>query len=282
LIPLRRAAVFWVCTFVAGLAHAADRAAPELEHSPCSTYLPDHDYAVRVRITDQSPLFDPKVIYRSPPGGDWQSATLVGGGGIYHAVIPAGALRGTLEYFIEAFDIQGNGPARYGTRTAPARVKPHDAAVICAQYAGDGEGGSAGKPAAVTPPRHRGDSGSSHGTGTAATPPADRAQRKPPPTEVAPTPPKKTTTAQPVPAAPKASKPPSRALAPPTQAEGNACDGADRPLYCEPVLWGVVGGVVVVAVVIGLAVGLSSGSAPREKADVIIVTASPGQGLVSW
>ena len=241
---------------------ARDRTPPVLQHTPCAAYRPGHDYVVRVRITDASPLFDPKVIYRSPAGAPWKTAPLTVAGASYQAVIRAADLRGTLEYFVEAFDNNGNGPARYGTRNAPARVQAAADAAVCAQYPGDPEGAPppAPKPRPpVAPPQP-----------PVTTPPATTAPpaKAPPPTTTPP---------------PKGSALPGALEPPKAEAEAGTCDATDRPLYCEPWLWGTVGGVVLAGVIIGVAVGVaSSGSPPPDTWSVEIVGPSPGQGLVRW
>jgi hypothetical protein len=117
----------------AATARAADRQAPVLRQQPCRAYRPGLPFEIVVLIEDQSDLFDPKVIYRSPPGTKWRNLSLVADadGKTHRAVVPAAHLVGTLEYFVEAFDILGNGPGQLGNMDHPFVVNRDEAAEPC-------------------------------------------------------------------------------------------------------------------------------------------------------
>jgi hypothetical protein len=115
-------------------ARAEDLLPPQIIHEPCDYYQKGQPFTVRAQFFDDSALFDPKVVYRNAKGGDWRTVAFRKGDDIdFVAVIKVKDLRGPLEYFIETFDENGNGPARYGTPEAPVRVLPSDDAPDCQQ-----------------------------------------------------------------------------------------------------------------------------------------------------
>lgn len=79
---------------------------------------------VRATIADPSGVFDPAVLYRVGGEGEFLRLSMEGGegGGAYEAVIPGEVVSDDLEYFIEAFDQRGNGPARYADADLPVKV----------------------------------------------------------------------------------------------------------------------------------------------------------------
>ena len=74
------------------------------------------------RIHDASGIFEPKVYYRQSGTKDYSAASMVKSGRFYLAVIPAKKMDSGIEYFIEAFDENGNGPARHGSPETPHMV----------------------------------------------------------------------------------------------------------------------------------------------------------------
>lgn len=64
------------------------------------------------------------VVFRALPSGEWQKAELKGGtSGLFIARLPDGLQVSGFEYYIEANDIAGNGPARIASAQAPIRVE---------------------------------------------------------------------------------------------------------------------------------------------------------------
>ena len=118
----------------AEVAASEDTLPPSIVHEPCEQYKKGYGFEIRARFLDDSAIFDPKVIYRS--GGDfWRNVPFVREQRTddFKAFIRAKDLKGPLEYFIEAFDENGNGPARYGSPEAPVKVLPALAPEECRQ-----------------------------------------------------------------------------------------------------------------------------------------------------
>ena len=119
---------------------------PQIVHEPCEDYLPGHPFTVWVQFFDQSPLFEPKIHYRmtpqtsspkSPPA-PWKSVLFVNvpQSDNYHAQLPLEPGENHLEYWIEVFDENGNGPALFGTSNAPIALSPSQTPNRCAQIPG--------------------------------------------------------------------------------------------------------------------------------------------------
>ena len=74
-------------------------------------------------IVDDSGIFDPTVLFRLKGGAAFDRVPMKSSTakpGTFQAVIPAAVVAaGDVEYLIEAFDVEGNGPARAGTEAGP-------------------------------------------------------------------------------------------------------------------------------------------------------------------
>ena len=118
--------VFALAAVVASQAAAArDRKAPVIKHQAVTEAPKGRDLVIVAEIKDRSGLFEPTLYYRVKSGGAFsRSAFVVQKKNIYQAVIPAAELSGdVVEYFIESFDQQGNGPARMGGPEKPLKIK---------------------------------------------------------------------------------------------------------------------------------------------------------------
>ncbi len=188
---------------------ANDLLPPQIVHEPCEQYKKGEAYEVWARFYDDSPIFDPKVIYKSGNDGSWRNAPFnkEPGSEDFKAVIRAKDLKGPLYYFIEAFDENGNGPARYGSPDAPVKVTPAINPPACQQI----DTLSVPITNLSSGPRPRADVTSPQTMGRAAA------------------------------SAAAAGQGPTQLHQPAT--ETSACDRTDRPLYCEPLLWGSLGAV---------------------------------------
>ncbi|MBN2359914.1 MAG: hypothetical protein JXR83_10705 [Deltaproteobacteria bacterium] len=94
-----------------------------MSHQPITRAVIGEPIEIRTTITDQSGVFEARLHYRLAGGGEFLSASLVKTtGDEYVASIPAGAVTGDIEYFLEAFDIHGNGPALVGSQPKPLRI----------------------------------------------------------------------------------------------------------------------------------------------------------------
>jgi hypothetical protein len=107
-----------------------DQQAPVIAHAPPTTCSADAACVVEARITDASGVFDPTLLYRAAgkPTYERVPMTAPDATDLYRAAIPAALLTaGDVEYFVEAFDVQGNGPARAGAEDSPfvlPRLRP--------------------------------------------------------------------------------------------------------------------------------------------------------------
>lgn len=119
---------------VAGSAYGApkrpkkDTAAPVVEHTPIATHDGKGPVLVSARITDDSAIFEPTLVVRAAgaaeaPGAVFMRVPLVkGDADFYSAELPAALLAGDVEYLVEAFDENGNGPSRVGDESAPLKI----------------------------------------------------------------------------------------------------------------------------------------------------------------
>jgi hypothetical protein len=207
--------------------HAQDNLPPQIVHEPCEVYQKGRPYSVVARFYDESPIFDPKVIYRTGKVSDWRNASFRKKQGTddFVAVIKARDLRGPLDYFIETFDENGNGPARYGNPDAPVRILPSDDAPECSQTGDDSFAPVKSLGSSVREP------------GEPDEPPDEPSEPPPvgteaPPAGTASTGPQSTVSAVSADSA-------LTAEAPPPARTG--CDADDPPAYCSPILWTAVG-----------------------------------------
>ena len=213
-----------------------DSAPPSIVHEACEQYKKGQAFEIRARLLDDSAIFEPKVIYRAG-SENWKSAALVREGttDVFKATIKGKDLKGPLEYFIEAFDEFGNGPARYGSPEAPIRVLASVNPAPCQQITElqPQSGFEATRPDSSGGTAAGSTTDLNAGPGASSKPGVDLRQEPPP-------------------------------------APGGVCSGPEQPLYCSPWLWGAAG-----AVVIGggtLAYILLRGSSPTTENVRIHVT----------
>lgn len=83
---------------------------------------------VRATIKDPAGIFDPSLIYRLDAKGEFQRMAMLavpGEADTYVATIPAvvlGEKAAKVEYFIEAYDNEGNGPTTFGSEEEPVTL----------------------------------------------------------------------------------------------------------------------------------------------------------------
>ena len=120
--------------FIPRAALAEDITAPRIVHEACEAYEIDKPVELRAKFYDESPIFDPKVIWRMASGGDWKYAEFKKDRAteVFVAKFKAD-YRAPIEYFIEVFDENGNGPARLGTPEAPVKLIASKRSVRCIQ-----------------------------------------------------------------------------------------------------------------------------------------------------
>jgi hypothetical protein len=115
---------------------AQDVLPPDIVHEPCELYREGQRFIIIARFYDESPLFSPRVIYRTRrKRGVWRNVPFVRDPKTknFMATIRAKYLRGNLEYFIQVYDEQGNGPATFGDKSTPVVVAPSREEVECVQ-----------------------------------------------------------------------------------------------------------------------------------------------------
>src|SRR6195952_430856 len=119
----RPCAAAMLALVLAGPAFAADTAAPVIEHAPVASAPAGSKWVqLFAKVTDESKFF-PQVFFRYGPG-DYQKPldmkAVKGQKNQFGANVP---VKGdVLEYYLEAYDELGNGPARSGDPEKPWRV----------------------------------------------------------------------------------------------------------------------------------------------------------------
>src|SRR5438309_8670027 len=114
--------IFAASLAVAGSARATDVTPPVITHTPVAS-PPQGDIHIQARITDESKVF-PQVFWRVPRGtyaSPIDMKPIKGEKNMWSATIPRKDTS-DVEYYIEAYDEYGNGPARAGDVDAPLKV----------------------------------------------------------------------------------------------------------------------------------------------------------------
>lgn len=108
---------------LAPLAQALDTIPPAIVADPPKSWTPGSPLIVECQIIDESDPFDPTVYWRVAGSTSWERMPLEADGAVYRASVTPPQDAEALELFIETFDIEGNGPARFGTRDVPIQVE---------------------------------------------------------------------------------------------------------------------------------------------------------------
>ncbi len=112
---------------------AADESPPVITHEAAAAATRGKPLVVRATIKDPAGIFDPSLIYRLDGTGEFQRMAMLavpGEADVFVATIPAvvlGADSAKVEYFIEAYDNEGNGPTTFGSEAEPVTVTIGDA-----------------------------------------------------------------------------------------------------------------------------------------------------------
>ena len=105
-----------------------DNDPPSISHTPVAKAVKGKSLALAARITDPSGVFQP-VLYVRKKGmgtGEYIPIKMMGSRlaqGDYTVEIPPAIVSADLEYYIEAYDNVGNGPARAGAPESPFTIK---------------------------------------------------------------------------------------------------------------------------------------------------------------
>ena len=126
-----------LCVMVAGASlptRAADASPPTISHAPPASCLlsvagvAPMPCLIEATIVDDSGVFDPTLLVRLRGVQAYDRVPMkpiADRPNVYGATVPAALLAaGGVEYLIEAFDVQGNGPARAGEEQAPLLLIP--------------------------------------------------------------------------------------------------------------------------------------------------------------
>ena len=96
-----------------------DTQPPVIRHTVLTKAVLGRDVTVAAGIDDDSSIFAAMVWYRFPGTASYTSISMEQKRGMWLAVIPGTA---SFEYWIEAYDEQGNGPTRDGSPDEPHKV----------------------------------------------------------------------------------------------------------------------------------------------------------------
>ncbi len=111
-----------VVLFGAALARAQS-AGPSMEHTPIVQATAGQPLTISATIHSANGVFQPVVLFRHPGEATWRKQELLAGAnGVYAMTLPGSAVDGDLEYYLEAYDNDGNGPARAGSPESPFRI----------------------------------------------------------------------------------------------------------------------------------------------------------------
>lgn len=109
---------------LAAAASADDIDPPTLQHDPLSTAPRQTELRVTADISDPSGIFGAVVLWRLAGETSYTSIDMKEeSAGRFVALIAASKVTADLEYYVEAFDSNGNGPTRAGTPAAPLRAR---------------------------------------------------------------------------------------------------------------------------------------------------------------
>jgi hypothetical protein len=100
----------------------SDMAPPVITHVKIASAPLGKPIVVRARIQDDSEVFAPSIYVRPVGSEQYDTIPMKKAREGYEGVIPAEQVTKAVEYFIEAFDEHGNGPAREGTPEKPIRI----------------------------------------------------------------------------------------------------------------------------------------------------------------
>jgi hypothetical protein len=110
------------------LAAPKDTKPPSIAHQPVTVAPPVGNVLdVEAVISDPAGVFEPTLLVRSVGATEYTRVPMkpvAGTVDLYRATLAAGLLStAPLEYFIEAFDNDGNGPTSAGSESSPLRIE---------------------------------------------------------------------------------------------------------------------------------------------------------------
>ena len=105
----------------------ADMEPPVIDHAPVTTGIYGESVTIAAKVTDENEVFPPTLSWRESGDRRWKVATMALAGGRYVAQLK---VSGDLEYWLEAYDAFGNGPALNGSPNKPHRLAATVLAVV--------------------------------------------------------------------------------------------------------------------------------------------------------
>jgi hypothetical protein len=125
LIALSLAVGFGFCVWPSRA--QAQELAPQIDHQPLTKAARGSPLSIRARIVSLSgkPIFEPTVFIRVPGIAGYTRIAMhsvTGIADLFSGEVPASLTSGDFDYYIEAFDEDGNGPARVGSPESPLHV----------------------------------------------------------------------------------------------------------------------------------------------------------------
>ncbi len=106
-------------------------AAPAILHSAVASALKGKPVEINARLVGESGVQGAAVMFRHAGEKEYKALPMGNiGGDDYTATIPAGMTTSDLEYYVEAFDRFGNGPARAGAPNVPYALKIQEAVAV--------------------------------------------------------------------------------------------------------------------------------------------------------
>ncbi len=105
----------------------AQELAPHLDHQPISKAVQGEPVVLRAIISSPigRPIAEPTAFVRLAGVTRFSRVAMTPDAtvrNLFHARLPEGLISGDFDYYLEAFDADGNGPARAGSPEAPFRV----------------------------------------------------------------------------------------------------------------------------------------------------------------
>jgi hypothetical protein len=101
---------------------------PIIKHAHVTKAPIGEAITIHAKMEDESEIFAPSVYARAEGKTEYESFGMKHIGDGWEATIPPALTKTNVEYFIEAFDDQGNGPAREGTPEKPIKIVVFDPA----------------------------------------------------------------------------------------------------------------------------------------------------------
>ena len=123
-VPRLAAALLGALTAAApARANPLDTEPPRVAHTPVKEAPRGAALRISAAITDDSEIFEPTLYYRPAGTRKYLTASMHHAGSQFSATIPDAMTVTDVEYFIEAYDSNGNGPSRFASDEAPQRVR---------------------------------------------------------------------------------------------------------------------------------------------------------------